>query len=68
MCYPDDGVFFQSETCSCLEWKNIFCVLTEVLVSFIDFHFAVCGDEYCNCDLSSAYLTLNQVVGLYMES
>ena len=60
--------FLQSETCSCLEWKDICRVLTEDFISFIDFYLAVCADEYSTYDISSAYFILNQVVGLYVES
>jgi len=44
------------------------CVLTEDLLSFIDFHFVVCADEFSICNVSSAYLTLNHMVGLYIDS
>jgi len=42
--------------------------LTDDLLSFIDLHFVVCADEYSVCNVSSAYLTLNQMVGLYIDS
>jgi len=38
------------------------------LLSFIDFHFVVCADEYSVCNVSSAYLMLNHMVDLYVDS
>jgi len=42
--------------------------LTKDLLSFIDFGFVVCADEFSVCNVSSAYLTLNRMVGLYIDS
>ena len=67
MCYSDDG-FFNLKHVAVWSGKNICCVLTEDLLSFIDFHFVVCADEYSVCNVSSAYLTLNHIVGLYVDS